>query len=133
MTTEIKVRPECFAAVEKATTNAERLEIHLADFVHVTGLPGVPTPSREVWGTVTTFPNPHTTILVTPGGEVWVSLRKAGESDRSYNHVVKILAPNGSRHLLWPPAHSFPLSELRVWDLLRRVSSPDYDPADPNS
>lgn len=129
----IETRPGCFAAVEKPTTNAERMELHLANFVHVTGLPGVYTPSRNTWGTIRTLPHPYTTILVTLGGEVWISARLPGESDRNYSHVVRILVPNGTQHMLISPPLHFRPTDLDGQHILRRLSNPDYDPADPSS
>lgn len=133
MTTETKTKPKCFADVKTPTTNAERHELAQACFVHVTGLPGVPNPPRTTWGTATSFPKPFTTILVTVGGEVWMTLRKPGEHDRNYNHVVKILAPRGTKHLLSSETHHFRAGELSAHHLMRRLSNPDYDPKNPDS
>ncbi len=133
MTTDTKTRPKCFESVKTPTTNAERFELHLANFVHVTGLPGVPTPPVGWWGAVATFPNPYTTILVTKGGEVWLAARLPGESDKSYSHVLRILASGGTWHLDEPPTYCVRPSYINGQHLLRRLSNPDYDPADPSS
>lgn len=133
MTTEADTRPKCFAGVKTPTTNNERFELHMANFVHVIGLPCASTPPLQFWGAVTTYPNPFTTILVTEGGEVWLAARLPGESDKNYSHVVKILAPCGTMHLHELPAPFFRAGDINGQHLLRRLSNPDYDPANPSS